>query len=134
MNLDKLFPAFFFICMGTGASIGYFGDGPTLTSTVNGAAIGLAVGLSPLVVLGIAVRLITLWCPERPICMCGSGNSSDYQYLNHHSVGTDFTFFYRCPKCRREYRQHDKRFDLRLSKNEFQPYMTISKWGRWSAD
>ena len=53
MNLDKIFPAFFFLCVGIGALIGHAGG--SALSTANGAAIGVAVGLSPLLVLALFV-------------------------------------------------------------------------------
>ncbi len=129
MNLDKIFPAFFFLCVGIGALIGHAGG--RALSTANGAAIGVAVGLSPLLVLALFVGVITLWCPERPTCMCGETKSSDYYFISHLSRISEHVYVYRCHTCRRMYRQHENRFELRLAEHEFQPYMVISKWGRW---
>ena len=127
MNLEKLFPVFFFLCLGIGALIGYLRGEATAT----GAAIGVAVGISPIFVLGAIYGLLILWQPEKPKCMCGNAKLSDYVYLNQLSKRRDDGYCYGCRKCGREYLLQTGRFDLRLSENEFQPYMEISKWGRW---
>ena len=127
MNLDRALPIFVILCTSIGALMGYrLGD-----SAVTGAAIGLAVGFSPLLLLGIGDGFFTLWCPDRPTCMCGKCKSNDYRYLGPPSKPSDDAYYYKCPSCGREYRLQNKRFDLRSSKNDFQPHMMISKWGRW---
>lgn len=127
LNLEKILPIFVILCATGGALIGYrWGN-----SAVMGAGIGLAVGFSPLLLLAIGYGFIMLWLPERPTCMCGECNSKDYQYLGPFSRPDDGAYYYQCPRCGREYRLKNKRFDLRLSEDNFQPYMMIAKWGKW---
>jgi hypothetical protein len=127
MNLDRALPIFVILCISIGALMGHLWG----SSAVIGAAIGLAVGFSPLLLLAIAYGFIVLWRPETPTCMCGKCESKGYEYLGPFSKPNDDTYYYKCPSCGREYRLQNKRFDLRLSKNDFQPYMMISKWGKW---
>ncbi len=131
MNLEKVFPVFVILCMGSGILIGYFQEGDTLTKLANGAGIGAAVGISPMLALGIACGFMMLWRPDRPACICGKGKSSDYKHLSHLSQRKRDVYYYRCPNCSRQYRLADKRFDLRVSENDFQTFMVISKLGRW---
>ena len=134
MSLEKILPFFMILCLGGGSLIGYFRGGEPLTGMANGAAIGLAVGISPILALAIAYGFILLWCPDRPTCMCGKAKSSDYKHLSHLSKRKSDVYYYRCRQCSREYRLADRRFDMRLSEDDFQPYMVISKLGRWRRD
>lgn len=127
MNLDRTLPIFVILCVSIGALIGYLRG----NSAVTGAEIGLAVGFSPLLLLAIGCAFFTLWCPDRPTCMCGKYKSIDYKHLSHLSKRKRDVYYYKCCNCGREYRLQNKHFDLRLSENDFQSYMMISKWGRW---
>ncbi len=127
MNLERVLPAFFFLSVGIGALIGYLlGE-----AAVRGMAIGMVVGVSPILMLGGTYGFIMWWCPDTPKCMCGNGKSSDYKHLSHLSKHRDEVYCHKCRKCGREYLLQKRRFDLRVTENDIRPYMVISRWGRW---
>ena len=127
MKFEDLLLAFIVFSLGVGAMAGHLWGGSIKT----GLLIGLVVGLFPIFMLIIGGVVITRWCPERPGCKCDKSLSEDYEFLGPFEGPLGGTYYYKCPKCEREYRQKDKRFELRLSEDEFEPYMAISKYGRW---
>jgi hypothetical protein len=129
MNLDRLLPLFFFVCLVLGGLIANLrGD-----NVLHGAAIGMAVGLSPLALLGIAYFFIQKWAPDRPPCVCGACASDDYEFLDSLSDIKEHVYFYRCPACGREYRTHGGKFSFNTPEG-VKPYMKTSRWGRWVKD
>jgi hypothetical protein len=99
-------------------------------SFLAGVAGGVTFGMLPLLVLGAIVGLMFLWCPERPICICGKCRSEDYDFIGPMSKPEDNTFYYKCSLCGREYRCQGSKFDLKTAQG-YSPYMEISRWRRW---
>lgn len=77
MSLCKASPWFIVLCMSGGRILarhsGY--------SFLAGAVGGVVVGMLPLLILSAIVGLMLVWCPERPICICGKCHSEDYDYV-----------------------------------------------------
>jgi hypothetical protein len=129
MNLDRLLPLFVLVCVVLGGVIAHLQGEHFLL----GASIGMAIGLSPLLLLGIAYLFIQKWSPDRPPCVCGACASDDYDFMDSLSDIKEHVYFYRCPVCGREYRAHGGRFELNTPEG-VRPYMKVSRWGRWVKD
>jgi hypothetical protein len=129
MNLDRLLPLFILLCLVLGGVIAHLRG----ESVLIGAGIGMAVGLSPLVFLGIAYLFIQRWSPDRPPCACGACESEDYDFIDSLSDFEEHVYAYRCPACGREYRAKGDSFSLSTPEG-VKPYMKTSRWGRWVRD
>lgn len=126
LNLQQAYPVFIFLCMAGGAILAHR-NGASIAAGVAG---GFVVGMLPLLVLGAAVGLMQMWCPERPSCVCGKCNSDDYDYLGPMHKSEDNAYYYQCPYCHREYRLQGLNYDLKNA-HGYSPYMKMSKWQRW---
>ena len=130
MNFCRAYPVFIILSVASGGAIAHSSDALML----NGLLIGLAVGMVPLVLLGIIYALMMAWRPDRPICRCGDCQSSEYEYLGPQEITEESEYEYQCPFCSRTYRQKDKRFWEVSSDGSEIPYMVISRWGRWQIE
>ena len=126
MSLCKAYPWFIVLCMAGGGILAHYGG----YSFLAGAAGGVVVGMLPLLILGAIVGLMLVWCPERPICICGKCYSVDYDYVGPMYKPEDNTFYFKCSLCGREYRSQGPKFDLKTEQG-YSPYMEKSKWHRW---
>lgn len=127
MRFEDILMVFAVLSVAIGALVGHLLFGSIMT----GFSVGLVLGLFPLFLLGIVYRLMMRWCPDRPLCICGKCSYEDYEFLGPFERSPGDAYYYRCPKCEREYRHQGKRFELRLSDDDFEPYMVISRYGRW---
>jgi len=126
MSLCKAYPWFIVLCM-TGGGILAHHSGYSL---IAGAAGGAAIGMVPLLILGAIVGLMLIWCPERPVCICGKCHSEDYDFVGPMYKSQDDTYYYKCSLCDREYRCRGPKFELKTTQG-YSPYMEMSKWHRW---
>ncbi len=124
MSLDTLLPILMLLLPAVGGVLGYRWGG------VTGGSIGVAIGFSPFVLFAAAYGAVTVWFPDRPVCICGQCKSEDYKYLGFRKPARD-THYYKCSRCQRHYRLENGRFDLRQDDESYKPYMKLSKWGRW---
>ena len=99
-------------------------------SFLAGVAGGLAVGMLPPLLLSAIVGLMLAWCPERPPCVCGKCNSDDYDFIGPMHITEDKAYYYKCPRCGRDYRSQGSKFDFKTA-HGYSPYMEMSKWKRW---
>jgi hypothetical protein len=99
-------------------------------SILAGAAGGIAVGMLPLFFLGAIVGLMLIWCPERPICICGKCRSDNYDFVGPMYKSQDDTYYYKCSVCGREYRCRGPKFELKTEQG-YSPYMEMSRWHIW---
>jgi hypothetical protein len=129
MNLELILPLFIIFCAVIGGVIAYV----TGESLLIGAGLGGLLGISPLFFLGIVYLFLQKWGPDRPNCICGQCTSEDYDYIDSASNFKEHVYFYKCPHCSREYREHGKRFELNTPEG-LRPYMKLSKWSRWVKD
>ena len=99
-----------------------------------GLVIGSAIASAPLVLLGIPIGIMALWRPARPRCKCGRCTSGQFRYIGPDSVRPNMTYDYQCPSCERRYRLRGASFHEILPDHSTIPYMTHSKFGRWTHD
>jgi hypothetical protein len=130
MNLCRVYPVFIMLCIAISGAIAHVSGAPLLHVII----LGLAVGMAPLVLMGIMSILMVAWCPDRPMCRCGKCRSDDYSYVESGNITVETVFEYQCPFCSRTYRQRDKRFWEFSSDGSEIPYAVISKWGRWKIE
>ena len=118
--------------LGGGAIAASLGHAP-----LAGALTGFLLGLSPLVLLGLAYACWNGWRPDRPRCRMGRCGADDYEFLERRETplagGPMQSYLYRC-RCGDRYVQRGRRFVQIATDGTEQPFMAVSGWGRWSTD
>lgn len=133
MNLSRVIPLLVVgSAAGGGAIAAYTGH-----DVLVGVASGFLIGLSPLLLLGLAYAFLVAWRPDRPACRNGRCRADDYEFLEWpegaRKEGTGCSYCYQC-RCGDRYVQRGTRFVEIAQDATEKPFMALSKWGRWLPD
>ncbi len=128
MNLSSILPLIMILFALIGAAVSWWLGGTWYL----GASIGLAAVFAPLVLLGITVKLFTLWRPDLPKCACGR---CDYDFVPTDKAIPEAQntkeYHYCCRHCGAVYVMSDNNLSLIDEQGDRRTYMTHTKWGRW---
>lgn len=129
MNLETLFPLWFFLCIAAGSAVAHY----TSTPIINGAGIGMIVGVAPIVGLTMLGVLIPWWRPDLPRCRCGKTKYGEYESIGSmlDPLTHEWCYENQCPKCGRHYKSKSNVVYEVMPDGTMTPYMKTSRWGRW---
>jgi hypothetical protein len=128
MNLERLYPFWFVLCAIAGAIIGSL----TGHGAITGLTGGMLIAALPLLALGLAHLMMTLWRPILPTCRCLKSNHKGYRYVEPaDGLASGRSVRFGCAKCGRVYELAHDRFNELATDGRTVPYMHHTKWGRW---